>query len=86
MESLNVVFNVVTAGVVGMLGFFMKAKFEELGKVSNLLNQTREEIARDAVPRSEYKSDMKELGEKIDQSFHRLETKIDKIAERGIKQ
>jgi hypothetical protein len=85
MESAQLIWSLVLTGGVGVLSFLIKGKYDELNRVGTLLNRTREEIARDTVSRAEYKSDMRELGEKLDQSFHRLEVKIDKLTDRGTK-
>jgi hypothetical protein len=68
--------NVGLSVIVGVMGFFLKGKFEELQRLSILLNRTREEVARDHITRSEFRSDMAQLMDRFD----RLERKIDRIA------
>jgi len=68
--------NVVLSGIVGVMGFLLKSKFDELQRVSILLNKTREEVAREHITRSEFRADMSLL---IDR-FDRLERKLDRIA------
>jgi hypothetical protein len=36
------VWNVVLTAVVGLMGFLLKSKFDELSRISILLNRTRE--------------------------------------------
>ena len=68
--------NVVLSGIVGVMGFLLKSKFDELQRISILLNKTREEVAREHITRSEFRADMSLL---IDR-FDRLERKLDRIA------
>lgn len=67
------IWNVVLTAVVALLGFIVKEKFDELQRLSILLNRTREEVARDHITRTEFRADMAQLMERFD----RLERKID---------
>ena len=67
--------NVGLSVIVGVMGFFLKGKFEELQRLSILLNRTREEVARDHITRSEFRADMAQLMDRFD----RLERKLDRI-------
>ena len=67
------VWNVVLTAIVAMLGFVIKEKFAELGRISILLNRTREEVARDHITRQEFRADMQQLLDRFD----RIERKID---------
>ena len=69
------IWNVVLTAIVGVLGFVVKEKFAELQRLSILLNRTREEVAREHITRSEFRSDMQQLMDRFD----RLERKIDAI-------
>lgn len=71
--------NVVLSAIVAVLIFLIKGKFEELQRISILLNKTREEVARDHITRTEFRSDMQQLMDRFD----RLERKIDRIAVGG---
>jgi hypothetical protein len=71
------VWNVILSGIVAVLGFMVKGKFDELDRITILLNRTREEIARDHVTRSEVNQTLDRLVERIDTNFARLEQKID---------
>jgi hypothetical protein len=68
--------NIVLSGIVGIMGFMLKAKFDELQRLSILLNRTREEVARDHITRTEFRADMQQLMDRFD----RLERKLDRIA------
>jgi Tfp pilus assembly protein PilN len=69
------IWNVVLTAIVALLGFVIKEKFAELGRISILLNKTREEVARDHSTRSEFRADMQQLLDRFD----RIERKIDAI-------
>jgi len=60
---------------MGLLGLVMREKFEELSRLSILLNKTREEVARDYVTQAE----VQRITDHIDQRFNRLEAKIDEL-------
>ena len=77
------VWNIILTGLVAMLGFMAKAKFDELGRLGILLNKTREEIARDHVTRAEMNTTVDKLGERFDSAFQRLERKLDEIGKKG---
>ena len=72
-----VVWNMVLTGIVAILGFVVKDKFEELKRLGILLNKTREEVARDHVTRAEVRADSQILLDRLD----RLEQKIDRLME-----
>ena len=71
------IWNIVLSGVVAVLGFMFKGKFDELDRITILLNKTREEIARDHVTRAEMNLTVDKLGERFDSAFKRLEDKLD---------
>lgn len=75
MEML--VWNIVLSAVVGIMGFLLKGKMDELDRLGILLNKTREEIARDHVTRSEMNLTIERLGDRIDRAIDRLEAKLD---------
>ena len=63
------------------MGYVLRDKFEELSRLSILLNKTREEVAREHITRAEVKADLQAIREHFDDGFKRLEAKIDKLAE-----
>lgn len=75
MEML--IWNVILSGIVAVLGFMVKGKFDELDRLGILLNKTREEVARDHVTRAEVNQTLDKLAERIDKSIQRLEAKLD---------
>lgn len=77
------VWNIVLSAIVALMGFMLKGKFDEIGRISILLNKTREEIARDHVTRAEMNTTVDKLGERFDEAFRRLERKLDEIGKRS---
>jgi hypothetical protein len=77
MEML--IWNVVLTAIVGLMGFVLKDKFEEINRLGILLNKTREEVARDHITRSEVRADMERLLSHVDSRFNRLEEKLDQL-------
>lgn len=71
------VWNIILSGIVAVLGFMVKGKFDELDRLGILLNKTREEVARDHVTRAEVNQTLDKLAERIDKSIQRLEAKLD---------
>jgi hypothetical protein len=71
------VWNVVLTAVVGLMGFLIKSKFDELARISILLNRTREEVARDHITRREVDDRVEKLVVHMDQRFNRIEQKLD---------
>ena len=72
-----VVWNAILTGIVAIMGFVVKDKFDELKRLGILLNRTREEVARDHVTRMEVRADSQILLDRLD----RLEQKIDRLVE-----
>ena len=67
--------NVALSFVVGIMVFMLKGKFDELNRISILLNRTPEEMARDHITRAEFRQDMQQILDRFD----RLEYKIDRM-------
>jgi hypothetical protein len=67
--------NVALSAIVAAMGFLLKSKFDELDRLSILLNRTREEVARDHITRTEFRADMAQLLDRFD----RIERKIDNL-------
>jgi uncharacterized membrane protein len=71
--------NIVLTAVVGIMMFLLKGKFDDLARISILLNKTREEVAREHVTRSEMNTLVDRLGDRFDKAFERLEAKVEEI-------
>ena len=63
---------------MALIGYIMHEKFNELGRISILLNKTREEVARDNVTKAE----VDRIMEHIDSRFNKLENKIDQLIQK----
>ena len=77
------IWNVVLTAIVGIMGFLLKAKFDEVSRLGILLNKTREEVARDHVTRKEVDDRFDKFLSHVDQRFNRLEMKLDEIRKAG---
>lgn len=67
--------NLMLTVVVGIIGYILKDKFDELQRLNILLNRTREEIARDNVTQAE----LDRIVTHLDTRFSKLEVKIDEL-------
>ena len=67
------VWNIVLSAVVAIMGFLLKGKFDELERLSILLNRTREEIAKEYVTKNDMHLDINRVLDRLD----RLENKLD---------
>jgi CHASE3 domain sensor protein len=73
--DIHSIWSTVLTLFIGLLVFVMREKFEEISRLSILLNKTREEVARDYVTQAE----VQRITDHIDQRFNRLEAKIDEL-------
>jgi hypothetical protein len=77
VEMLNMM-ELWTGGLtifMALIGYIMHEKFNELSRISILLNRTREEVARDNVTKAE----VDRIVEHMDARFNKLENKIDEL-------
>jgi hypothetical protein len=65
--------NMVLTAFLGLLGWSLREKSEEINRLQILLNRTREEIAKEYVTKADVHHDINRILDRID----RLETKID---------
>ena len=77
------IWNVVLTAIVGVMGFLLKSKFDEISRLGILLNKTREEVAREHVTRKEVDDRFDKFVSHVDQRFNRLEVKLDEIRKAG---
>jgi hypothetical protein len=73
--SMMMLWNLLLTVVVGIIGYIVKDKFDELTRLSILLNKTREEVARDNVTQAE----LDRIVTHLDVRFSKLEGKIDEL-------
>ena len=74
-SAMMMLWNLMLTVVVGIIGYILKDKFDELQRLSILLNRTREEIARDNVTQAE----LDRIVTHLDTRFSKLEVKIDEL-------
>ena len=67
------VWNIVLSAVVAIMGFLLKGKFDELERLSILLNRTREEHAKEYVTKADMHLDINRVLDRLD----RLDAKLD---------
>lgn len=77
------IWNVVLTAIVGVMGFLLKSRFDELSRLGILLNRTREEVAREHVTRKEVDDRFDKFVSHVDQRFNRLEVKLDELRKAG---
>lgn len=73
------VWNIILSAIITGMGFMLKGKFDELSRLSLLLNQTREEVARNHITRKEVDDRIEKFVAHVDQRFNRLEVKLDAL-------
>jgi hypothetical protein len=76
--------NIALSAIVAIMGMLLKSKFDELNRLSILLNRTREEVAREHITRAEVRQDLDKIREHFDDGFRRLEAKLDAMAQRKL--
>jgi hypothetical protein len=74
--------NIALSAIVAIMGMMLKGKFDELNRLSILLNRTREEVAREHITRAEVRQDLDKIREHFDDGFRRLEAKLDSMAQK----
>lgn len=65
--------NAVLTAFLGLLGWSLREKSEEINRLQILLNRTREEVAKEYVTKADVHNDINRVLDRLD----RLETKID---------
>jgi len=71
------VWNIVLTAGFGLLSWILKEKSDELGRVTILLNRTREEVAKEYVTKTEVHADINRVLDRLD----RLDEKLDRLME-----
>ena len=67
------IWNIILSAVVGIMGVLLKGKFDELERLSILLNRTREEHAKEYVTKADVHLDINRVLDRLD----RLDAKLD---------
>lgn len=72
------IIDIALGGAAAFILWWMRSQHEELKRVTVLLNQTREEIAKEYVSVDRQQSDMDRVIDRLD----RLESKLDRLFEK----
>lgn len=67
------IWNIVLSAIITVMGFLLKGKFDELERLSILLNRTREEHAKEYVTKADMHLDINRVLDRLD----RLDAKLD---------
>jgi hypothetical protein len=67
------VWNIVLSAALTVMGFLLKGKFDEIERLSILLNRTREEHAKEYVTKADMHLDINRVLDRLD----RLDAKLD---------
>jgi hypothetical protein len=69
--------NLALTCLSGVLGWVLKDKSDELGRITILLNRTREEMAKEYVTKPEVHADINRVLDRLE----RLDEKLDRLME-----
>jgi predicted DNA-binding protein YlxM (UPF0122 family) len=67
--------NIVLTALLGVVGWVLKDKSEEINRLQILINRTREEIAKEYVTKAEVHADINRVLDRLD----RLDEKLDRL-------
>ena len=71
------VWNGVLSVALGLVGWFARTTWNELQRISILLNRTREEVAKEYVTKQEVHNDINRIVDRLEA----LDAKLDRIIE-----
>ena len=71
------IWNLALTCLSGVLGWILKDKSDELGRITILLNRTREEMAKEYVTKTEVHADINRVLDRLE----RLDEKLDRLME-----
>jgi hypothetical protein len=71
------IWNLALTCLVGVLGWVLNDKSDELGRITILLNRTREEMAKEYVTKTEVHADINRVLDRLE----RLDEKLDRLME-----
>lgn len=75
--DMNMLWNVILTGALGLVGWTAKTLWSELQRVQILLNRTREEIAKEYVTKAEVHADINRIIDRLEA----LDNKLDRLME-----
>jgi hypothetical protein len=71
------IWNLALTCLSGVLGWVLNDKSDELGRITILLNRTREEMAKEYVTKTEVHADINRVLDRLE----RLDEKLDRLME-----
>jgi len=74
-EMELMLWNIGLTALLGVVGWVLKEKSEEINRLQILLNRTREEIAKEYVTKAEVHADINRVLDRLD----RLDEKLDRL-------
>jgi len=74
---INLIWNLVTTGVIGLLGFFAQSKLSQVDKIAEELAETQKQIALNYMPRLETQNVLDRLTSRIEAGFDKIDDKLD---------
>lgn len=78
MDWNQTFFNILASGALAALGWFAREMWDATQKLRDNLAKLREEIAKDYVPKSDFKDAMRELRDLLVSIDNKLDKKADK--------
>ena len=76
--------NTILTLVIGILGWILRDKSSKLDKVDELLNRTREEVAKEYVTKAEVHADINRVMNRLEVLDAKLDRLIESNRERGV--
>ena len=73
----TVLWNAALTAVIGLFGWILRNRSNEIDRLQILLNKTREEIAKEYVTKAEVHADINRVLDRLD----RLDVKLDRLME-----
>jgi Tfp pilus assembly protein PilO len=68
--------NILLSAAVGIVGYVLKDKSDELKRIDILLNKTREEVAKEYVTKVDVHLDINRVLDRLDRMEQKLDTVI----------
>ena len=70
------IWNILLSAAVGIVGYVLKDKSDELKRIDILLNKTREEVAKEYVTKEDVHLDINRVLDRLDRMEQKLDTVI----------
>ena len=70
------IWNILLSAALGIVGYVLKDKSDELKRIDILLNKTREEVAKEYVTKEDVNLDINRVLDRLDRMEQKLDTVI----------